>query len=101
MNKENQKKFKKYQQIAVRIKKSQAKVDKLYEAYEKVTNDQAAAISQVEKKFAPKLKKAYESMANLRDDTELWRSALSAIRKSLVSSDNPDRKELIDILIKD
>jgi hypothetical protein len=71
----------------------------LYETYEKVTKEQAAAMSKVEKKFAPKLKKAYESMANLRDDTELSRSALSAIRKSLVASDNPDRKELIDLIL--
>jgi chromosome segregation ATPase len=101
MNKENQKKFKEYQKLDAQIKKSQAKIDKLYEAYEQATKELAAAMSKVEKKFAPKIQRAYDKMADVRDATEQQRTELSALRKSLIASDNPDRKELIDILIKD
>jgi hypothetical protein len=55
----------------------------------------------VEKQFAPKIQRAYEKMADVRDATEVQRTELSTIRRSLVASDNPDRKELIDLLIKD
>lgn len=81
------------------MKKAQAKVDKLYETYEKVTQQQAEAFKKVEKQWAPKIKKAYETMADLRDETEVERANLSTIRKVLVASDNPDRKELIDLIL--
>lgn len=99
MNKENQKKYKEYQKLQAKVKKAQAKVDKLYEAYEKVTQQQAEAFKKVEKQWTPKIKKAYETMADLRDYTEVERANLSTIRKVLVASDNPDRKELIDLIL--
>jgi hypothetical protein len=73
----------------------------LYEAYEKVDKQRMVALEKVEKQFAPKIQRAYEKMADVRDATEVQRTELSTIRRSLVASDNPDRKELIDILIKD
>jgi hypothetical protein len=73
----------------------------LYEEYEKLDKQRQAALEKVEKQFAPKIQRAYEKMADVRDATEISRTELSAIRKSLVASDNPDRKELIDLLIKD
>lgn len=71
----------------------------MYADYEKVTQQQAEAFKKVEKLWAPKIKKAYETMAGLRDKAGQERANLSAIRKVLVASDNPDRKELIDLIL--
>jgi hypothetical protein len=101
MNKENQKKYREYQKLAAKIKKAQAKVDKLYADYEKLDKQRQAALEKVEKQFAPKIQRAYGKMADVRDATEVSRADLSVIRRSLVCQDNPDRKELIDLLIKD
>lgn len=73
----------------------------MYEAYEKVDKQRQAALEKVEKQFAPKIQRAFDKMADVRDATELERSELTLIRRSLVCQDNPDRKELIDLLIKD
>lgn len=85
--------------MQAKVRKQQVKVDKLYAEYEKVTQQQAEAFKKLEAHWRPKLEKVYGSMATLRDKTEVERTNLSAIRKSLVASDNPDRKELIDLIL--
>ncbi len=99
MNKENQKKYKEYQKLQAKVKKAQAKVDKLYADYEKLSQQKDAAIHKIDKAFAPKITKTYNAMSDLRDETEVERANLSTIRKVLVASDNPDRKELIDLIL--
>lgn len=101
MNKENQKKYREYQKLEAKSKKLQAKyefeackqgkvVDARDKAYEKFHAHWQPKVEAVDKRASMAYVKVHEASEKLK-----------ALRKALIASDNPDRKELIDIFIKD
>lgn len=101
MNKENQKAVQKYKKLQAQAKKLQDKYEVEACKQGKVVNARDKAYEKFHAHWNPKVaevdKRASLAYVKVREASD----ALKEMRKSLIASDNPDRKELIDLLIKD
>jgi hypothetical protein len=100
MNKQNQKKYQAYL-------KQKSKVDKLWIKKSSLSDKHDDAVAQYEKalkkvaaQFTPKIDKAFNAMAAVRDEAMELETELKEIRKGFMAQDNPDRKELINLILE-
>ena len=83
-----------------------AQAKKLQDSYEKADkkrNDLLDAMEKahdkVQKYWNPKVEKADMSATSTYGKVCVARDELKALRKALIANDNPDRKELIDLIL--
>lgn len=99
MNKENQKKFKEYQKLAAKQKKANAKVDAAVEKCRQINNAYALELAKVDKKWKPRSTAADKAHADALNVYHELANQCKELRKGFVAQDNPNRKELIDLIL--
>ena len=99
MNKENQKAVKKYKKLLTQAKKLQDSYEKADKKRNALLDARDKAHEKVQKHWNPKVEKADMNAASTYGKVCAARDELKALRKSLIASDNPDRKELIDLIL--
>ncbi len=100
MNKENQKKYNQYKKDKARADKLYATKDKALLEHTTVASALAAAIEKLTNKWQPKLAKADKKADEAMKAYEELHAKLKETRKSFMSQDNPDRKELIKLILE-
>lgn len=100
MNKENQKKYDQYKKDKARADKLYATKDKALLEHAAVSSALAAAIEKLTNKWQPKLTKADKKADEAMKAYEELHAKLKETRKSFMSQDNPDRKELIKLILE-
>jgi len=100
MNKENQKKYNQYKKDKAKYDKLCVKDDELGNKLTKVQEDCQAALDKLAKQWQPKINK----VASARSKSGAARFAatlkLKETRSSFMAQDNPDRKELIKLILE-
>lgn len=99
MNKENQKKYKEYQKLAAKRKNAYDKVNEVLDKITKVREVYATEHAKFEKKWQPKLKAADKAIDDANKKHDELTTKCKEMRKAFIAQDNPDRQELLDLLL--
>lgn len=99
MNKENQKKYKEYQKLAAKQKKANAKVEAALEKCRQINNAYAIECAKLDKKWKPRIEAANKAEAAASNAYFELANQCKELRKGFVAQDNPNRKELIDLIL--
>lgn len=100
MNKENQKKYNQYKKDKAKYDKLCAKENELGNKLTKVQEDCQAALDKLAKQQQPKINKANAALAKHSEVRLAAYQKLKETRSSFMSQDNPDRKELIKLILE-
>lgn len=80
-------------------KKANAKVEAALEKCRQINNAYALEAAKVDKKWKPRIEAADKAGAAVAKQYYELSIQCKELRKSLIASDNPDRKELIDLIL--
>jgi hypothetical protein len=84
-----------------KLKKANAKVNALVEACKKLHDSYAAEGAKLDKKWQPRIAKANKAEADAAEESCKLSAQCKELRKSFISQDNPNRQELLDLILKD
>ena len=100
MNKENQKKYNQYKKDKAKYDKLCAQEGNLGSKLEKVQADCQAALDKLAKQWQAKINKATAAHVKTSEVRLAAYQKLKETRSSFMSQDNPDRKELIKLILE-
>lgn len=100
MNKENQKKYNQYKKDKAKYDKLCLEESKLEQKHQQVLSAFEAASAKLVRQWKGRIEKANDAVAAAQGKMKEANAKLKETRSSFMAQDNPDRKELIKLILE-